>query len=384
MTFLDRATGKRVHRRRRADSYSDAEDVAKAMLTELNRHDRAALDHRTTTFDEFADQLEKPVKEGGLGYLVEAKFVHGKKIKGLRSVRSARGFLKVLREKVGHRRLREITYHDIASFKERRLETATRGDVARHKEVLKGNPKAKLVVTRSFASINRELSLLRKTLNIALRQKMILSHPFLAGDSLVSAADERKRERILTIEEEQRLLKAACANTRRGHLKQIIITALDTGMRKGEILKMRWKDVDFENSMIIIQSFNAKTQRERKVAMTARLASELEQLWKASDQDSEALVFGITDDVKRSFSSARAEAGLPDVRFHDLRHTVATRLVSRHIELAEVGKLLGHNQPSTTYRYVNPNEQTARLAAEALESFNPPADPTAIESNSVN
>lgn len=81
-------------------------------------------------------------------------------------------------------------------------------------------------------------------------------------------------------------------------------------------------------------------------------------------------MFGIIDNVKRSFTAARSKAGLINVRFHDLRHTPATRLVDAHIALSEVGRVLGHSQANTTYRYVNANVETARRAAAALDTFN--------------
>ena len=91
---------------------------------------------------------------------------------------------------------------------------------------------------------------------------------------------------------------------------------------------------------------------------------------KASAPDNpNGLVFGITDNVKRSFAGARSDAGLKDVRLHDLRHTAATRLVGAHIPLSEVGRVLGHTQANTTYRYVNANVETAKRAA-ALDMFN--------------
>src|SRR5829696_6630200 len=79
---------------------------------------------------------------------------------------------------------------------------------------------------------------------------------------------------------------------------------------------------------------------------------------------------GFPRTITRSFTSARSDAGLKDVRFHDLRHTAATRLVGAHIPLSEVGRVLGHTQANTTYRYVNANLQTARRAAAALNMFN--------------
>jgi len=141
-------------------------------------------------------------------------------------------------------------------------------------------------------------------------------------------------------------------------------------MRQGEILSLRWRDVDLENGLLNIQAFHTKTMKERQVAITTRLAIELEQLRASAPNDYEGLVFGILDNVKRSFTAARNTAGLNDVRFHDLRHTAATRLVGAHIPLSEVGRVLGHTQANTTYRYINANVETAKRAAAALDAFN--------------
>ncbi len=106
------------------------------------------------------------------------------------------------------------------------------------------------------------------------------------------------------------------------------------------------------------------------MSLPARLSQELQALYEQSPKDSARRVFGILDNVKRSFTAARAAAGLSDVRFHDLRHTHATRLVGAHIPLSEVGRALGHTQPNTTYRYVNANVETAKRASAALDAFN--------------
>jgi integrase len=156
-------------------------------------------------------------------------------------------------------------------------------------------------------------------LNIAQHEGWILRSPFAAGDSLIRVADENKRERILTREEEITLL-AACETPQRAHLKAILICALDTGMRQGEIFSLRWRDVDLENGLLNIQAFHTKTMKERQVAITTRLALELERLKVSVPDNSDTLVFGIIDNVKRSFTAARSKAGLKDVRFHDLRH----------------------------------------------------------------
>jgi integrase len=288
--------------------------------------------------------------------------------------------------------LRSITYADIADFRSERLKTPTRGDLARYDEALKqyenvSKPRHKvespeLRVTRSIATANRDLALLRRMLNVAKREGWIISNPFNMGESLISVADEKKRERILTRPEESSLLEA-CNAPRLVHLRPIIVCALDTGMRKGEILSLCWRDVDLADRVITVAAFNTKTMRARTISVTARLAKELERLYEQSPKHRDGLVFGIRDDVKHSFDTVRRAVGLSELRFHDLRHTAATRLVGLHIPLSEVGRALGHTQANTTYRYVNANIETARRASAALDAFNAEAEPPPV-TESVN
>jgi len=149
--------------------------------------------------------------------------------------------------------------------------------------------------------------------------------------------------------------------------------------RKGSIVKRRprrkgekpRRDVDLEEGVIVVAAFNTKTMRSRTISLTVRLARELETIAAQAPSRPDDLVFGIADNVKRSFDTIRRGAGLPDVRFHDLRHySAATRLVGAHIPLSEVGRVLGHTQANTTYRYVNANVDTARRTAAALDAFN--------------
>jgi len=108
---------------------------------------------------------------------------------------------------------------------------------------------------------------------------------------------------------------------------------------------------------------------ERLVGMTPRLERELNILYEKSSKEPTELVFGLKDNVKKSFSYVRAAAGLSDLRFHDLRHTAATRMAQSGMPLSEIGRILGHSEPTTTYRYVNANAETARRAANALAAF---------------
>jgi integrase len=287
-------------------------------------------------------------------YLKPAEYRDDRKVAGLRGLASAKSRLEVLVDFFGSRILRSITYGDLLRFKESRLNTPT----------VRGG-------ARAIASVNRELELLRRMFAVAVREGWLLQNPFATGDPLISKADEKRRERILTIEEERRLL-AAAERPGREHLRPILICAIDTGMRAGEMFKLRWADVDLFTQTILIRAFNTKTLQARSVHMTDRLHREFAHLASAAPAP-DALVFGVATNVKRSFTSARREAGLDGLRFHDLRHTAATRLCAG-LSLPEVGRILGHQQPGTTYRYVNADAFTARRAALVLNEFNATAD----------
>lgn len=369
--------GKRRDVVRVAESRTDARDKIKGILRDLET-DRGAdiLNAARMTFADLVTYFKKH-------YLKPAEYIDGRKIEGVRSLKPAESAVNALAAYFGRRRLQSIRYSDLRSYRAARLKEPTPADLARHRRELEGNPRAELTVTRKIATVNRELDKLRRMFSIAQREGWIKQNPFAAGESLISIADEHKRERILTRDEERRLL-AACSVPHREHLKPLVLCALDTGMRRGEIISLRWRDVDLEHGLITIAAFNTKTMRERQVSLTARLASELRTLWELSPKDGVRRVFGITDNVKRSFTAARAEAGLPDVRFHDLRHTHATRLVALHLPLSEVGRVLGHTQPSTTFRYVNANVETARRASAALDQFNAENEPIQEAADVVN
>jgi integrase len=152
-------------------------------------------------------------------------------------------------------------------------------------------------------------------------------------------------------------------------LGAIVICGLDTAMRRGEVLKLRWRDVDLSARTITIIAMNSKTARERTVGITNRLQAELEQLWEVSPQDPDGLVFGIRDNFKNAWRSACKDAELQDFRFHDCRHTCITRWVSKGLPIAEIMRLSGHSTLTAFSVYVNSTEQAVRRGAEALDDL---------------
>ncbi len=357
--------GKRRNVKRKAATKTEANKMLKTVIRQIDDEGSKVIDFEKMTFNHLADfYLEN--------YAKPAEYVDGKKIAGLRDYKIAQSFVRLFHKYFGTKRLREIKYQNIANYRAYRLKTKTQ-----HKR------------ERTIAAWNREASVLRRMFNIAIQQGWINNNPFNGGDGLIQTSFERRRETILTIEEEKRLL-AVCSGEReikykrkgkeitakiesgREILKALIIALLDTGARKGEMLKLTWQFVDFENRIITFQGLTTKTLKTRQVAITQRLYDELQFLWKKSNKKPTSLVFSIANNVRRSFASACKDAGIKSggidgLTLHSLRHTAATRLVNGQLPIQLVGRILGHSQVNTTYRYLTANNETLHKAAAIFE-----------------
>jgi integrase len=302
------------------------------------------------TFNHLSDYYE-------LHYLKPAEYVNGQKIFGLRDIARPKEFLKHFKAFFGKKKLREITYGDLLIYRERRFKLPTQYNRQ-----------------RTMASWNREAAVLRRIFNIACQQGWILKNPFHCGDPLIIVSAERRREKILTVTEEVRLLEACDSHPYRSHLKSLLIFLIDTGCRKGEALKLRWRSVCFDSRVISIEATTTKTLRSRQVVMTERLYGEFALLYESSLKDADTNVFSITNNVRKSFASVCSIAGIKHggidgLTLHSLRHTAATRLVQSGMNPQLAGRLLGHSQPQTTYRYLSADIETARQAARILEAL---------------
>lgn len=358
VTFVG-SDGKRAQKRRRAESKTHAKDLIDDLLKELKEHGSESLEADKLTFTQLAKRYKA-------SELVPAVYADGHKVQGRRSLATPKGVLKTLDDWFGSRRVRTITHSDILAYRLARLQQKT----------IRGTK-------RSVASVNRELEQLRGIINFAKRQGWLQKSPFESGGKpLIIKSAEKERERILSKSEEQALL-AQCVD-RREHLRPLIITALDTAMRQGELFKLRWSDVDFNTGEIHIRATTTKTLEERVVNMTSRVGAELEKLWKQSTEDPESLVFGIRSNVKRSFTGACKDAGIKGFRFHDLRHTAATRMIESGEPMEQVMKVTGHHQMKTFLRYVNVNERRTRQIASSLERYNAQMEAELVQPATVN
>jgi integrase len=355
--------GKRSAIQRNAESKTEARKILKELLEKLENGGRNAIDVEKLTFNDLCDYYERH-------YAKPAKFIDNRKVEGLRDVYRVKGFIKNFRHYFGKMKLQKITYGDILSYRNERLKTNTH-----YKK------------PRTIATMNRELAYLRRIFNIATRQGWISKNPLTCGESLIDVSAERRRERILTIEEEKRLLDVCIG--RRKHLKTLLIFLLSTGARIGETLKLSWSDIDFQNGLITFQALNTKTLKTRKVAITSNLNYELEVLWNDSDKRLDSLIFNFKG-VRKAFDNACKDAGIETGRpfgitLHSLRHTVASRLVKKNFPLQFTARILGHQSVTTTYRYLTVSDEELFQASEILESYQQPSpNDTQNESEFVN
>ena len=173
---------------------------------------------------------------------------------------------------------------------------------------------------------------------------------------------EPGRCRWLTAKEEQRLLAVSAK-----HLKPLIAFAVDTGGRRSELLELDWCNVDLGNGRITF--VKTKNGENRTIRLTSRARTILEGL--EPKETGPVFTYGgkAMKEVSTSFQKARAKVGLEDVRFHDLRHTFASRLVQQGVSLYEVMHLTGHKSVSMVQRYAHLAPDFQETAIAALESF---------------
>lgn len=319
-----------------------ARTVVEEMRRELTTHGEEILRTDKMTFGELANKYRQAKQ------LDSAVFENGIKISGRKS--NVDWIVNALLAYFGTKRLRAIKPNDLETYKQVRLREATR----------RGSK-------RSIATVNRELTVLRTMLNYALQNDWLIQNPFKKTKGIISTAAEAERDRVLGFAEEARLLEVCVG--RRAHLKALLICALDTAMRRGEIFKMRWRDLNFATREIFIPQSNTKTEDARTVGITPRLRDELERLWETSPQDPNILVFGITNTIKTAFASACQEAEIQDFRFHDCRHTATTRMIASGSPHTEVMKITGHTQLKTFLRYLNITAETASKVASRLNNY---------------
>lgn len=358
--YLDEPTGKTKYIERQADRKSDAVDLRNKLVDDVKKSHGQIQTGERMTFNQLADICERT-------FYKPAVIAQGRKVAGIRSIHSVKPQIDNLRLFFGPRLIKDLTTESLTDYKVWRLKTKT--------EQL-GRPV-------KIATVNRALSAMRKMMRFAFSNGWILKDIFLNA-KVIDMSSEIERHRLLTLDEEARLLNScqgerqisykrqgkeikATISVDNPHLKAIIILALDSAMRLGEILKLHWQDIDFDNNLIQVLGTNTKTERERLTPLSQRAKKELEKLKEISPSEKP---FPFTD-IKRSFATAKRLAKIDDLHFHDLRRTAITRWMQQGTSLAFAGKFAGHSQLQTTMKhYTATNSDMIQEMNERMNNFN--------------
>jgi integrase len=335
------STGKPKEKVRKITDKRTARSVVEEMRRELEGSGEESLRYDRLTFR----HLAKLFAEARLTPVV---YANGVKVSGLKS--RLKPMVRMLSDHFDTTLVRAIRPRDLHRFKDHRLNSITRYGK-----------------TRNIATVNRELSILRTMFTFAVENDYIIQNPFSRAKGIIVISAEKERDRVLSHEEEARLLDVCIAE--RVHLRPILICALDTAMRGGEIFKIRWRDVNLYTGEIFIPQTNTKTERSRVVGITPRLREELERLQTIYSGNPDDLVFGISNTVKRSWKTACKLAGIEDFRLHDCRHTATTRMIASGSPHTEVMKITGHSQMKTFLRYLNVTSESVNRTANRLADY---------------
>lgn len=205
-------------------------------------------------------------------------------------------------------------------------------------------------------TVNLEVDGIKAMLNLAIEWGYLRENPLKRVKSLKE--DDRKPFRYLTVDECTRLLEAAS-----GDIYPIFYLFLNTGMRKAELINLQWSDVDLDRKRILIRrkEFWVPKTGEREIPMTIGVAKLLKKLKIVNDRGLKSeFVFSHTDGgrlktkLRRRLIETAVKADIPDLtKIHSLRHTFASHLVMKGVDLPTVKKLLGHADIQTTMIYAH-------------------------------
>ena len=216
----------------------------------------------------------------------------------------------------------------------------------------------------SFSTVNRELSCLKGILNKAIDWEKLASFPIRKIE--IDVKSEPRRDRVLTPEEEVRLLAEASE-----HLRPMIVLALETGMRRGEVIKLRAEHVNLAERRITIPRENAKSKKPRGIPLTLAVVDLLKPIVPTS-----GFVFNKANGVHRrhigyGFRAACERAKIEDFVFHDLRRTYETRQIEGGANPANVRDTMGHHSITFSLdHYYHPSwESRVRAADQVAESI---------------
>jgi len=210
----------------------------------------------------------------------------------------------------------------------------------------------------SPATVNRELACMKHLYTIAIKWGKVTRNPV---KDVKLFKESNSRLRYLEFEETERLI-GNCE----GYLRALVIIAVNTGMRRGEIFNLQWEHIDLKRKIVYL--IETKNGEKREIPMNDRVARTLFEIPQNADI---SYVFHNRHgkpftSVKKSFATALSKAGISAFRFHDLRHTFASHLAMKGIDLNTIRELLGHKSMRMTLRYAHLNQEHKQRAVDVL------------------
>lgn len=247
------------------------------------------------------------------------------------------------------------------------------------------------LANRKPATVARDLGALASVFTLAMRRKLIIEHPVRAVAPVrldrkpkvrFLSADEERRLRAALIERDAKLIEQR-RNANRGrarvdklpelphfgdHLTPAVLLSMLTGLRRGELFALRWYAVELSggNPHVTVEGDDAKSGQTRHVELNREAVSVLTRWREQTQADDDALVIGITDNAKKAWGALLKAARVSRFRWHDLRHSFASRLVQAGVPLNTVRELLGHGDIKMTLRYAHLAPDQKRSAVELL------------------
>jgi integrase len=351
--------GKGHCRKRKVENKSEGNRVVKQWIRELDEYGQAYLDADRITFVQLADEYQKE-------RLVAPIYKDGAKVAGLRDWKGQRNRLAYLKEYFGKKLIRSITAADLEKYRNARLQTPVQP--RKRKPNSKTKTPAPQAKERSVADVNRSLALLRTMFTFAVQSGWLTRNPFALAKGIISTALEVTRDRVLSTAEQRALLNA-CRHPDRIHIFPLILTALDSGARRNELLTLQWCNLDLEAGLLRITAENAKTNRERSIDLEPVTVGELRKLKEMRGDTSTARVFGLKNNYNKSLRSAMREAKIEAARGHDLRATAITFWLLRGMRTEFAMQRSGHTDPKTFQRYVRMCEEIRQKQREQLTEW---------------
>jgi len=215
------------------------------------------------------------------------------------------------------------------------------------------------------STVNRELSMLSKAFNIAVKEwEWLKDNPV---SKVPKDKENNERDRWLTIDDEERILDN-CPE----RLSEIVIFALNTGLRQDELLSLEWSRVNLSDKTILIQK--TKSGKPRTIPLNQITLELLNKKFGEKVRSLQDVVFVnragkkmCASKLRKDFKKVLTNAEIEDFKFHDLRHTFATRLAQKGIDIYKIAKLLGHEDIKMTQRYAHHCPESLRSGVESLE-----------------